>query len=52
MNKDQLIHDISLTYLLYANLCPDKPELSYEDFYQEYAKISLEFKTIIDHYNQ
>lgn len=52
MNKDQLLHDISLAYLLYANLCPDKPELSYEDFYQDYENISMQFKKIINHYTQ
>lgn len=52
MNKDQLLHDISLAYLLYTSLCPDKPELSFEDFYQDYENISMQFEKIINHYAQ
>lgn len=52
MNKEQILHDISIAYLLYRNISTDDDPLSFEAFYQEYENIKDSFKRIIDHYNQ
>lgn len=48
MEKEQMIHDISIAYLLYRASCdsPDSPE----DFYQDYLRATEEFKRISEHY--
>ena len=46
MDKQQIIHDISIAYVLYHNLC-DKP-ISPEDFYQEYQNVTMQFEKIAE----
>lgn len=51
MDKEQILHDVSLAYLLYANMTSDKIKSSPEDFYQDYENMLNDFKKIVDHYN-
>lgn len=48
MDNEQRIHELSIAYLLYREVC-DNPG-STEDFYQDYLRASDEFENIIKHY--
>ena len=52
MDKEKTLHDLTIAYLLYQNITTDAMPLTLEQFYQEYDKLTFEFKPIIDHYNQ
>ena len=52
MDKDAILHDISIAYLLYRNITTDKDPLTLEAFYQEYENVKCNFKPIINHYNR
>ena len=52
MDKDKVLHDISIAYLLYRNITANNTPLTLEQFYQEYEKLTFDFKPIIDHYNR
>lgn len=49
MDKQQILHDIAIAYVLYQNLA-DSP-MNAEDFYQEYEKATVDFEHIVNHYN-
>lgn len=46
MDEEQLIHEISIAYLLHRS-SSDNPETA-EDFYQEYKRAIDEFKNLIN----
>lgn len=52
LNKEQILHDISIAYMLYRNAVSSDSLLSFEDFFQEYENVKLNFEPIIDHYHQ
>ena len=52
LNKEQILHDISIAYMLYRNTISSDSFLSFEDFFQEYENVKLNFEPIIDHYHQ
>lgn len=52
LNKEQILHDISIAYVLYRNMSSNDSLLSFEDFFQEYENVRLNFEPIIEHYHQ
>ena len=50
MNKDKILHDISIAYLIYRNVTTDDTPMTFEAFYQEYENIKCNFEPIIEHY--
>nr|DAF09873.1 MAG TPA: hypothetical protein [Caudoviricetes sp.] len=50
MNKEKILHDISIAYLVYRNVTSDDNPLTFEMFYQEYENIKCNFEPVIDHY--
>ena len=50
MDREQLLHDISIAYLIYRNTTSDSTPLTFEAFYQEYENVKHSFKPVIDYY--
>ncbi len=46
MDKENLIQQLSIAYVLYQNLC-DNP-ISAESFYQEYQEATMQFERLTE----
>jgi len=49
MDKEKMLHELALSYVLYTNLT-DNP-IDAESFYQDYNKATDIFDKLIKHYN-
>ncbi len=41
LTKEQILHDVSIAYMLYRNTAPSDSALSLEEFFQDYENVKL-----------
>ena len=48
--KEQILHNVTLAFIVYRNLCKDEKPLEFEQFFQDYENVIINAKSTIDNY--